>query len=205
VALLAGLTGGMGSGKSLAAEIFQELGAYLIDADEICRSLVEPEKPAWSDVVRLFGGQVLNKDGSLVRKKIAGIIFNDPDKKKAMENILHPRVFSEERRIYRDIREREKDALVIINAPLLIESGNYKKMDKVVVIYCDEEVQVRRIADKGVFSAEEARKRINNQMGLKEKLKFADYVLVNDSTVENFKKNVESRYQDLKKLARENV
>ena len=108
MALLVGLTGGMGSGKSLAAELLKGLGAYHIDADEICRSLVEPEKPAWHEVVGLFSDLVINEDGSLDRKKIAGIIFNEPDKKKAMENILHPRVFYEEQRIYDEIRKRSK-------------------------------------------------------------------------------------------------
>ena len=201
MALLAGLTGGMGSGKSLAAEILQELGAHIIDADKICRSLVEPEKPAWSDVVGLFGDKILNEDGSLDRKKIAGIIFNDPDKKREMENILHPMVFSEELRVFHNIRQCENDALVIVDSPLLIESGNYRNMDKVVVVSCDQEIQVRRIVDKGIFSAEEARKRINNQMELKKKLKFADYVLENNSTVEALKIKVEILYRDLKKLA----
>ncbi len=201
MALLAGLTGGMGSGKSLAAEILQELGAHIIDADKICRSLVEPEKPTWSEVVGLFGDQILNEDGSLDRKKIAGIIFNDPDKKREMENILHPMVFSEELRVFHNIRQCENDALVIVDSPLLIESGNYRNMDKVVVVSCDQEIQVRRIVDKGIFSAEEARKRINNQMELKKKLKFADYILENNSTVEALKIKVGILYRDLKKLA----
>ncbi len=201
MALLAGLTGGMGSGKSLAAKFLQELGAHLIDADAVCRTLLEPKKPAWTEAVDLFGQQAIKVDGTLDREKIAEIIFSDPDKKKALENILHPRVFAEERRIFQNIRECEKDALVIVNAPLLIESGNYKKMDKVVVISCDEEVQVRRVIAKGVFTAEDARKRIKSQMGLKEKLRFADYILENNTTVEAFKIRVANLYRDLKNLA----
>lgn len=201
MALLAGLTGGMGSGKSLVAEMLKELGAHLIDADEICRSLVEPGKPAWSEIVELFVEKILHQDKTLDRGKIADIIFNDPCKKKALEKILHPRVFSEEQRIFANIRKREKGALVIVNAPLLIESGNYKKMDKVAVVACDEETQIRRIVEKGVFSGEDAKKRIKTQMGLKEKLKYADYIIENNSTIEELRAKVEILYRDLKKLA----
>ena len=201
MALLAGLTGSMGSGKSLAAEMLKELGAHIIDADEICRSLVEPGKPAWSEVTKLFGEKVLREDGALDRNKIAAIIFNDPGKRKAMENILHPKVFSEEQRIFESIRKREKDALVIVNAPLLIESGNYKKMDKVAVIFCDEEIQVRRIVERGVFSSEDARKRIKSQIGLKEKLKIADYILENDGDREELYKNVQTICKEIEDLA----
>lgn len=191
----------MGSGKSLAAEMLKELGAHLIDADEICRSLVEPGKPAWSEIVELFVEKILHQDKTLDRGKIADIIFNDPCKKKAMEKILHPRVFSEEQRIFANIRKREKGALVIVNASLLIESGNYKKMDKVAVVACDEETQIRRIVEKGVFSGEDAKKRIKTQMGLKEKLKYADYIIENNSTIEELRAKVEILYRDLKKLA----
>lgn len=191
----------MGSGKSLAAEMLKELGAHLIDADEICRSLVEPGKPAWSEIVELFVEKILHQDKTLDRGKIADIIFNDPCKKKALEKILHPRVFSEEQRIFANIRKREKGALVIVNASLLIESGNYKKMDKVAVVACDEETQIRRIVEKGVFSGEDAKKRIKTQMGLKEKLKYADYIIENNSTIEELRAKVEILYRDLKKLA----
>lgn len=191
----------MGSGKSLAAEMLKELGAHLIDADEICRTLVEPGKPAWSEIMELFAEKILRHDKTLDRGKIADIIFNDPGKKRAMEKILHPRVFSEEQRIFANIRKREKGALVIVNASLLIESGNYKKMDKVAVVACDEETQIRRIVEKGVFSGEDAKKRIKTQMGLKEKMKYADYIIENNSTIEELKAKVEILYRELKKLA----
>lgn len=201
MALLVGLTGGMGSGKSIAGEMLNELGAHIIDADEICRSLSEPGKQAWREIVQLFGDEILVPDQTLNRKKLADIVFNDPEKKMALEGILHPKVFAEEQRIFEEISQRDKDAIVVINAPLLIESGNYRKMDKVVVVACEERVQVERIEQKGIFSGEEALKRIKTQMKLKEKLQFADYNIDNNSSVEDLRIEVKKLYQKLKSQA----
>jgi len=191
----------MGSGKSIAGEMLNELGAHIIDADEICRSLIEPGKQAWREIVQLFGDEILLPDQTLNRKKLADIVFNDPEKKMALEGILHPKVFAEEQRIFEEISQRDKDAIVVINAPLLIESGNYRKMDKVVVVACEERVQVERIEQKGIFSGEEALKRIKTQMKLKEKLQFADYNIDNNSSVEDLRIEVKKLYQKLKSQA----
>lgn len=201
MALLVGLTGGMGSGKSTAGDLLEELGARVIDADEICRSLVEPGKKALNEIAEIFGDEILLPDRSLDRKKLANIIFNNADKKKALEGILHPKVFAEEQRIYEEIRRDDKNAVVAVSAPLLIESGNHKQMDKVVVVACEENIQVERIVNKGVFSREEATKRIKSQMRLKEKMKSADYILENDSTLEELRLQVEKLYRELKRQA----
>lgn len=201
MALLAGLTGGMGSGKTTVAKLFQALGAYVLDADEICRSLVEPGKPAWREIVDLLGKEILMDDQTLDRRKIADIIFNDPEKKKALEGILHPRVFEEEQAKYENILKDHPGALVIIDAALLIESENYRKVDKVIVIACDEENQLDRIMAKNMFSREDAQRRLQQQMPLEDKLKFADYVIRNDSGLSELKDDVESLFHQLKQLA----
>jgi len=201
LALLVGLTGGMGSGKSIAGEMLKELGAHIIDADEICRSLIEPEKQAWREIVQLFGDDILLPEQTLNRKKLANIVFNNPEKRMALEGILHPEVFAEEKRIFEEIRQRQKDAIVVVSAPLLIEAGNCRKMDKVVVVACEEQVQVDRIVQKGIFNGEEALKRIKTQMKLKEKLQFADYSLDNNSSVEDLRVEVQKLYYKLKSQA----
>jgi dephospho-CoA kinase len=201
VALLAGLTGGMGSGKTTVGKLFQSLGAYVLDADEICRSLVEPGKPAWRETTDLLGKGVLRDDQTLDRRKIADIVFNDPEKKKALEAILHPRVMEEEQAIYKDIAKDDPGALVIIDAALLIESENYRKVDKVVVIACDKETQLHRIMAKNTFSREDAQRRLQQQMPLEEKIKFADYVLHNDSGLSELEEKVETLFHQLKQLA----
>jgi dephospho-CoA kinase len=201
VALLAGLTGGMGSGKTTVGKLFKALGAHVLDADEICRSLVEPGKPAWQETVDLLGNGILKDDQTLDRRKIADIVFNDPEKKKALEAILHPRVMEEEHAIYKDIQKSDPGALIIIDAALLIESENYRKVDKVIVIACDEEIQLHRIMAKNTFSREDAERRLQQQMPLEEKIKFADYVLHNDSGLSDLKEKVEALFHQLKQLA----
>ena len=127
--------------------------------------------------------------------------FNDSEKKKALEAILHPRVMEEEQAIYKDILKDDPGALVIIDAALLIESENYRKVDKVIVIACDEETQLDRIMAKNIFSREDAERRLQQQMPLEEKIKFADYVLHNDSGLSEFEEKVEVLFHQLKQLA----
>ena len=200
MALLVGLTGGMGSGKTTVGNLFKALGAYILDADEICRSLVEPGKPAWQEIVDLLGNEFVRNDQTLDRRKIADIVFKDPEKKKALEAILHPRVMEEEQVLYEKILKKNPKALVIIDAALLIESENYRKVDKVIVIACDEETQLRRIMAKNMFSREDAQRRLQQQMPLEEKIKFADFVLHNDSGLPELEKKVEGLFHQLQEL-----
>lgn len=201
MALMVGLTGGMGSGKSTVADMFRQLGASIIDADEICRILVEPDQPAWQEIVKSFGKDILLKDRTLDRAQLADIIFNDPNQKKNLEVILHPKVFDEELSLFEKIVKKNPHALVIIDAALLIESGNYRKVDKVVVVSSDEETQTQRILDRSRFSRDDIRRRIQSQMDLNEKIKFADYVLENNAGLAELKNQVESLYKDLQSLA----
>ncbi|MFQ5715994.1 MAG: dephospho-CoA kinase [Nitrospinales bacterium] len=204
MSLLVGLTGGMGSGKTLAASMFRNLGAHILDADAICRDLVKPREPAWSEIVEFFGKEILTADETLDRARLGKIVFDDPGKKKVLESILHPRVFLEERRVYANIRKKQADALVIIDAALLIESGNYKNMDKVVVMSCGEKEQLRRTLKKGLLSPENIAKRLRAQMSNDDKIKYADYVIRNEGSVDNLRIQVESVFQKLKNLAASN-
>lgn len=202
--LLVGLTGGMGSGKTLAAGMFRSLGAHILDADVICRDLVKPREPAWSEIVEFFGKEILAADETLDRARLGKIVFDDPGKKKVLENILHPRVFLEERSVYANIRKKQADALVIIDAALLIESGNYKNMDRVVVMSCGEKEQLRRALKKGLLSPENIAKRLRAQMSNNDKIKYADYVIRNEGSMDNLRIQVESVFQKLKNLAASN-
>ncbi|TDJ60141.1 MAG: dephospho-CoA kinase [Nitrospina sp.] len=201
MALLAGLTGGMGSGKTTVGQMLSDLGAHVIDADTITRSLVEPGQPAFHEIVDFLGSGVLRDEGTLDRGKIADMVFNDTGKKEALEAILHPRVFAEEQRLYNKIRESDPSALVVLDAALLIESGNYRKVDKVIVVACDEETQIQRILAEKKFSRPDAERRLRQQMPLEEKIKFADYILRNDSGYPELKEKVEALFHQLKEKA----
>ncbi len=201
MSLLVGLTGGMGSGKSLAASYFRELGAQMIDADRISRELVAPEKPAWKEIIEEFGSSVLNSDQTLNRKQVAAIVFNDESKRKKLEDIIHPRVIVEERRLYEKYRQENSRVLAVIDAALLIESGNYKNVDTVIVVQCGREEQIRRVMERDGTARNEVENRLNSQMSLEEKVGFGDYILRNDGTRESLKSQVGELYRDLRSRA----
>ena len=203
MSMLVGLTGGIGSGKTLVASIFKSLAAIIIDADILCRELVMPGQPALQKIAQTFGHDILDLSGELDRKKLASIVFKDTKKKQNLEKILHPLVIAEEQRFYSAICKKDPHALVIIDAALLIESGNYKCVDKVILVSCDEETQIQRVLKRGGFNREEVIDRLRSQMPLAEKRKFADYIIENDSTEENCRESVEKLSQNLFKTAAE--
>ena len=211
MSLLVGLTGGMGSGKTLAASFFKDLGAFILDADLICHQLVEPGQPALKEIAEKLGEEILSASGSsggsegLDRKKLAEIVFNNPEKKRILESILHPRVFEFEKLEYEAIRKEQPNAVVIVDAALLIESGNYKNMDKVVVVNSDDKIRINRILARGQWNSDEITVRIKNQMSSDEKLRYADFVLENSSDKDSLRSQVNDLHTKLALLAAENV
>ena len=204
MSLLVGITGGMGSGKTLAASFFHEFGAHILDADVICRKLVEPGQPALKEISECFGKSIIDEFGNLDRKKLAQVIFYDPKKKNDLENILHPRVFEFENLEYKNISQKHPKALVIIDAALLIESENYKKMDKVIVVKANEKTQIERVLAQSGWSYNEVVARINNQMPITEKIKYADFVLDNSFDKASLRKKVKDLYIKLSFFAAKN-
>lgn len=182
--LLIGLTGGIATGKSLVSEILRGLGAYIIDADKIAREVVEPEKPAWLEIVDFFGKDIINKDKTIKRKRLGEIVFNDPVKKRKLEEIVHPRVIEEENRMVKEYLKIKPDGIVIIDAALLIEAGSHKRVDKLIVVYADKETQAKRLMERDGLSRTDAEKRIASQLPLDEKVKMADFVIDNSKGIE---------------------
>ena len=198
MSMLVGLTGGMGSGKTLAAKIFHERSAHIIDADSIARDLVYPNRPAWEEIVQAFGREILLKNGEIDRSLLGRIVFENSTKRKILEEILHPRVFAEEYRIYQDISKKNIKALIIVDAALLIESGNHKNMDKIVVIACNKQERIRRLLKRDTLTLKEIQKRFQSQMKIDDKIKFADYIIDNNGSVDGLEKQVERLYHELK-------
>ena len=182
--LLVGLTGGIATGKSLVSEILRGLGTYIIDADKIAREVVEPQKPAWLEIVEFFGKDIVNKDRTINRKRLGEIVFNDPLKKRKLEEIVHPRVIEEESRMVKEYLKIKPDGIVIIDAALLIEAGSHKRVDKLIVVYADKETQTKRLMERDGLSRTDAEKRIASQMPLDEKVKMADFVIDNSKGIE---------------------
>jgi dephospho-CoA kinase len=205
LSLLVGLTGGMGSGKTLAASFFKQLGAFILDADLICRKLVEPEQPAYREISENFGKEVFTASGNLDRKRLANIIFKNPQKKGILEGILHPKVFEIEELKYEAIRKEHPNAVVIVDAALLIESGNYKKMDKVIVVNSNEKNRIDRIIARSQMSQDEVKARINYQMPSEDKVRYSDFILENLMDKDSLRSNVIDIYAKLENLATENI
>jgi dephospho-CoA kinase len=190
-----GLTGGIGTGKSAAEKILEELGAYVIDADKIVHKLYE-RKEVLDQVKKHFPEAFINDN--LDKKKLASIIFKDNQKRTLLESIIHPKVNQDIEKWLKEVEKKDKDAVAIVSVPLMIETGSYKKYDKIILIYAPKNLQIERLIKKG-FTEEEAISRINAQMDIEEKRKFATYIVENTSTLEHLKNQLKDLYLKLKK------
>jgi len=195
---IVGLTGSVGTGKSTVTKFFRQLGAYIIDWDELARAVVRPHSKAWKEVVEYFGKDFLNEDLTINRQKLAEIVFSDRGKVAKLNQIVHPEVFKEDERITNEIKSLDPDALIIKDIPLLFELTRPIFVDKTVVVSASEQTQLRRLEEKGM-SREDAQSRIKSQLPLEEKIKSADFVINNDGPLEETKKQVEEIYSLLRK------
>ncbi|MEP6958641.1 MAG: dephospho-CoA kinase, partial [Nitrospirota bacterium] len=157
--------------------MFKKCGAPVIDADLLARQVVEPGKPAWRAIVKLFGETILNPDRSLDRQALGGIVFRNPKKRQQLERIIHPRVAREQRRLVRLIAKNKSRAVVIYEVPLLFEAGVDKRVDQIIVVTANRETQIDRLKNRNGLSRAEALRRINSQMALAKKIQGADHVL----------------------------
>jgi dephospho-CoA kinase len=199
--LIVGLTGGVASGKSIVSRILKEEGAYLIDADQIARELVEPRTPTWKELIKVFGKEILQKDGSIHRKKLAAKVFSDPEQRNLLNRILHPRIKKEMGRRVKAISQRDPEAIVIFDAPLLIETGDHREMDKVIVVTSTEEQQIERFMEREGMDQEEARRIMASQIPTEEKLKVAHFVIRNEGSLGETEKRTREVFQELKRIA----
>jgi dephospho-CoA kinase len=199
--ILVGLTGGVATGKSTVAKMFNRCGAILIDADELARELVEPEKPAWHAIVKLFGKTVLNQDRSLNRQALGSIVFHNLKKRRQLERIVHPRVAREQQRLVHRIAKRKPHAVVIYEVPLLFEAGVDKRVDKIIVVTADCNTQIARLKKRNGLSRTEALRRIRSQMPLAKKTQQADHVLNGTLPRPSLRKQVSRLFKSLRLLA----
>ena len=196
--IIVGLTGSVGTGKSTVTIFFRELGAYIIDWDELAREVTRPHLRAWGKIVEYFGKDFLNEDLTINRQKLAEIVFSDKEKVTKLNQIVHPEVFKEDERITNEIKSLDPDALIIKDIPLLFELTRPILVDKIVVVSASEQTQLRRLKEKGM-SREDAKSRIKSQLPLEGKIKSADFVINNDGPLEETKRQVEEIYSLLRK------
>lgn len=201
--LLAGLTGGIATGKTAVAEMLRVLGSEIIDFDILARQVVEPGKPAWEKIVEYFGKNVLQEDRCLDRKKISAIVFGNLGKRKVLESITHPLIFDEFEKRLNDISQNCPGAIVHGVMPLMIEIGLQGLFQKVIVIYISRASQIRRLVVRDKISLEDAENILKAQVPIEEKLRYADFVINNEGTLDETRIQVERLWQTLKRIQKE--
>jgi dephospho-CoA kinase len=193
-----GLTGGIATGKSTVCAILENAGAVIIDADRIARKLVKKNLPAYRQIVDTFGKSILLPDGEINRTALGDLIFNDPRKKQLLNKIVHPQVGKETDRQLKRIEKNNPHALVILDIPLLLESGLHKNLSEVIVVYTPEHIQINRLMQRDHISQENALARIRSQMPIEEKKKLATIVIDNSGMLEDTRKQTLEIFQRLK-------
>jgi dephospho-CoA kinase len=194
--LLVGLTGGIASGKSTVSAMLAERGAEIIDADRIAREIVMPGLPAWCKIREHFGREVLFADGTIDRQALADIVFSDPSKLALLNEITHPPIFERIAERLEDLAP--KDVIVVLDAALLLESALGSGTDLVVVVHSQKEIQIERLAAKGMAAAH-AEARIGAQLDPAERLRQADVVIRNDGSLEDLGRQVDRLWDDLQR------
>ena len=188
-----GLTGGIGSGKSIVALMFAQLGADVIDADQLAREVVEPGQPALEEIAATFGRDLLSPDGRLNRGKLAGIVFADGAARAKLNAITHPRI---RERMDAEVETRGSGpGVLILDIPLLYENARAGSVEKVIVVWVDPQTQLRRLNERDGLTVEAARQRVAAQMPLDAKRARADHVIDNSGSRENTRRQVEAIYR----------
>jgi dephospho-CoA kinase len=199
--LRVGLTGGLASGKSFVGEALASLGCHLLKADELGHQLLMPGTPVHEKVVETFGQAILDSEGRILRRALASVVFGDAEKLAALNAIIHPAVIEEEERWMQEVKEVDPHGIAIVEAAILIETGSYKRFDKIVLAVCSEQQQIERAMKRDGITREEALMRLQRQMPLDEKRKFADFVVDTSGEKEQTLVQVRRLYDELRRLA----
>jgi len=195
--LIVALTGGIATGKSVIAAILKKRGCYIHQADRIARELMKPGRPAWQAVVRHFGSQILNPDGTINRRRLGRIVFSNMAEREFLNQLIHPLVLSRKKQAVRRLEKAGRHKIFVSEAALTVESGFLPFFDKIVMADCPEEVQIQRLMERDGLSLQDARKRIRSQMPAAEKLKHADYVVDTSGSLEQTARRTEQVYKKL--------
>ena len=201
--LLLGVTGGIATGKSTVVKMLQEKGAPVIDFDQLARSVVEPGKKAYTDIVDFFGKQVLQEDGALDRAKLREIVFSDLEKRKKLESFQFPQIGVEFAAQLTEITEKDPNAIVQIDVPLMIETNMQHRFHKLLVVYTPQEIQIERLMKRDGSSKEEAAQIIAAQLPIDEKVSYADFIIDNAGDLDQTQKQVDKLWDELTTIQKE--
>lgn len=196
--LKVGLTGGLASGKSFVGACLAELGAHVIQADRLGHEALERDGQGFEAVVEQFGEEILDADGAIDRKALGAIVFPAPEKLEALNAIIHPIVWRRQQEFFAQVEAEDPRAIAVVEAAILIETGGYKRYDRLIVAACPPEVQIARFRAREGATEEQARARMDRQMPLAEKLPFADYVIDTTGTKDDTRRRTADVYAKLK-------
>lgn len=199
--LRVGLTGSIAVGKSFVTSVFEELGCHVLDADQTAREVVEPGSSSLNAVVESFGPQILKDDGTLDRDLMGQLIFADPEQRQRLNSILHPFIIARQDEVIREWEALDPHGIGIIDAALMIESGGYKRFDKLIVVHCRPEVQLERLMLRTGLSLEQAQQRIASQMPQEEKQQYADYLIDTSDGFDITRSRVRDVFKQLQQVA----
>lgn len=197
--LRVGLTGSIAVGKSFVTSVFAELGCRVLDADQTAREVVMPGAAGLKAVVEEFGDGILAPDGTLDRAHMASLVFADEEKRLRLNHILHPFIIARQDEILREWEREDPNGIAIVDAALMIESGGYKRFDKLIVVHCRHEVQLERLMLRDKLVLAEAQRRIASQMPQEEKQRYADYLIDTSDGFEPTRERTAEVYKELRK------
>jgi dephospho-CoA kinase len=198
--LRVGLTGGLASGKSFVGRALAGLGCRLLKADELGHAALEPGAPAYRPVLEAFGPEILDASNRIDRRRLASIAFADPARLAQLNALIHPIVIAQEEAWFQDLLRQDPRAIGVVEAAILIETGSYRRFDKMVLAVCSREQQIERAMKRDALSRDEVLRRLERQMPLEEKRRFADYVIDTSGSKEDTILQTARLYETLRSL-----
>jgi dephospho-CoA kinase len=198
----AGLTGGLASGKSFVGATLERLGCHLIRADDLGHQVLAPGGEAFSAVIDTFGQGVLDADGHVNRKRLAAEVFNHPERLELLNGIVHPAVIRLEEEFVAAVAVKDPDGIAVVEAAILVETGSYRRFDRLILVVCTEEQQIERAMHRDGCTREEAEARLRRQMPLAEKRKYADYVIDTSGRKESTVRQTRQVYESLRSISK---
>ncbi len=198
--LRVGLTGGLASGKSLVGHSLVDLGCHLIEADALGHEVLLPDGEAYAPVVNEFGREILDADGAIDRRRLAGLVFGYPERLAKLSSFVHPAVVRREEQILAGIQSSDPDGIVVVEAAILVETGSYRRFARLIVAMCGRELQIQRAMKRDGLTRDEVLARLDRQLPLEEKVKLADYVIDTSGAKEHALEQTREVYRSLRSL-----
>jgi dephospho-CoA kinase len=199
--LRVGLTGGLASGKSFVGHALADLGCHLIEADKLGHEVMLRGAEAYDAIVREFGPGILETDGQIDRHRLSTLVWDRPERLEKLNSIVHPPVVAREERRMAEIAQSAPHGIAVVEVAILVETGRYRKFDKLIVVTCTAEQQMERALKRGSYSKEEILARLSRQLPLEEKVRVADYVIDTSGSKESTLQQVQTVYESLRSLS----